>query len=114
KFDQSCGVRFQFDRATKIERSAIECQSARCFSRGCFGMYGGAISFAGAEIVFIQTLRVIESAGFDRLRQPAMNLTALAIIEQRSNRLADAIVINLDAILRAAAANELRRAYRRQ
>ena len=36
-----------------------------------------------------------------------MNLPALLIIEQRSQRLADAIVIQLDAIAGAAAAYEL-------
>ena len=73
-------------------------------------MHGCAISFAGPQIVFIQTLGIIEPAGLDCLRQPAMNLTALAVIKQRSNRFADPIVIDLDAILRAAAADELRRA----
>jgi hypothetical protein len=107
-------IRFEFHRAPEVKRRAVKCQRARCFACGGFGMNGSAIVFAGAAIVFIQALRIIKAARFGRLRQPSMNMLSFGLGQQRSDRFANAIVVNLDAVLCAATTNELRRPQQRQ
>ncbi len=63
-----------------IEQSrAIESQRAGRFARRRLGMDGGAIPFAGAQIVFIKRFGIVQSARLERLGQAAVNLTALVL-----------------------------------
>src|SRR5437867_3669352 len=79
------------------QSGAIESQRAGCFAGRTLGMPRSPIFFAGAEIVFIKRFRIIQATCFDGLRQTTMDLLSLYVFEQRGQRLADAIMIKLDA-----------------
>src|SRR5207245_9134012 len=72
-------IRHQLDGAAEIERGAIEGQGTRRFARRGLSVQGCMLLFAGAEIVFIERLRIVQAARLDGLGQAAMNLTLLVV-----------------------------------
>ena len=101
-------ARHQLDRVAIKQSGAIESQRARRLARSRLGMDRRAILFAGAQIVFIKRFRIVQSARLERLGEAAVNLAALVLRQQRGQRFADALVVKLDSISRAAAAHQLR------
>src|SRR5204863_291560 len=73
----------------------------------CRRMSSRAHPLVSSHVVFEQTLGIINTASFQRLGQAPVDLLYLRAIERGQQRAPNAIVIELNAKLRTAAAQEL-------
>ena len=69
----------------------------------------GPHPFTGAEIMLKQRFRIVDAPAFDRLGQPAVNLSYFVRSQLAGKSVANAIVIKFQPVFRSSSAQELSR-----